>query len=520
MHEVSLGVSEKPNGLKVEWFEWKLGNEDNYFIFSIAALEEDDDDDDDDGEECEGRKRLQVSAHQASHTNYLLMRGYSYPGIVKLRNLNTNDNIVVESCIMNLKLRDTPAHHFFSDQNFPPLDLTKYGPSLLPPVLTRNILSPSSSPPTAEECERRLIQDGGYTAQDIEACAQIRRSLQEAGEKGLDARDLHRSHVHLLEPQSGRTRSLQQYLQDLQVEGQVVQVGSMGVRWVLMEHAEPWLLTVNCKQIPRSLLTGNRHSYLRTHHNIPFARKRCSTEVQREGVGPPAKRLAKDREKETDKETVDGSPGEVTEKPNEDQQPEQQNEKVDEGSGDKSMNLEEGKQAQPEHDGQKKLETEQGQSRPKRTRKCKFSDEKDQESFFLQSGSSDAEEKLSFISRPWRFIDGKVNRSVCKGILEAVLYHIMSRPGLTQQALLGHYKDTLQPLAVLEMVQALIDIGCVTKRTLVKQPKPSLFSRSAPTDSGTSGVTEEPDTVFYEPTISCCLRLCRVLPNDRHWNEC
>ena len=62
-------------------------------------------------------------------------------------------------------------------------------------------------------------------------------------------------------------------------------------------------------------------------------------------------------------------------------------------------------------------------------------------------------ENISFISRPWRLVDGKLNRQVCKGMLEAVLYHIMSRPGLTQQTLVEHYKDLLQPLAVLEIVQ-------------------------------------------------------------------
>ena len=50
-------------------------------------------------------------------------------------------------------------------------------------------------------------------------------------------------------------------------------------------------------------------------------------------------------------------------------------------------------------------------------------------------------------------VDGKLNRQVCKGMLEAILYHIMSRPGLTQQALAEHYKDVLQPMAVLDLVQ-------------------------------------------------------------------
>lgn len=46
----------------------------------MAALEEEDDDHYD-GEECDGRKKLEVKAHQASHTKYLMMRGYCCPGI-------------------------------------------------------------------------------------------------------------------------------------------------------------------------------------------------------------------------------------------------------------------------------------------------------------------------------------------------------------------------------------------------------------------------------------------------------
>lgn len=69
--------------------------------------------------------------------------------------------------------------------------------------------------------------------------------------------------------------------------------------------------------------------------------------------------------------------------------------------------------------------------------------------------------------------------------------------------------------------QALIDTGCVTKKTLVKTPKPSLFSRPVrPASSERKVRIEEPDCVFYEPTISCCLRLSQMLPNERHWNQC
>ncbi|XP_037545732.1 general transcription factor 3C polypeptide 1 [Nematolebias whitei] len=478
-------------------------------VKSMASLEGDDDDDEDGGEECEGKKRLQVSSHQASHTNYLLMRGYCSPGIVKVGTLSTNDNIVVESCILRLKLRDTPAHHCFIDQLSPSLNLTKCGPSLLPSIFTSFVRSPNSTPPSVEECERLFVQERGYTAQDIEACAQLRRSLDEAGENGLDADDVRRAHVHLQVPQSGRTRSLQQYLKDLQEGLQVVRVGSVGVRWVLMQHADPWLLTVNCKQLPQCHLTSERRPFLKSRHNIPFMRKRCSRELRRETEEPPAKTPAVDTEKVSDSVNTD-EPSTVTEIPDEE---EQQQETAD--GGDKPQSLE--KEEEVHTCSEEKMETEQRRETRRRTRSS-LDDKRAEEADSLPSGSADEEENVSFISRPWRFIDGKLNRPVCKGILEAVLFHIMSQPGLTQQALLEHYKHVLQPVAVLDLVQALVEMGCVTKKTLDKARKPSLFARSA-RQTKSEATLEEPDTIFYEPTLSCCLRLCQVLPNERHWND-
>lgn len=73
------------------------------------------------------------------------------------------------------------------------------------------------------------------------------------------------------------------------------------------------------------------------------------------------------------------------------------------------------------------------------------------------------------------------------------------------------------------LAQALIDMGCVTEKKLVKCPKPSLFSRSARAVAGPSEAKAEvvePQRVYYEPTLSCCLRLSQVLPNEHNWNLC
>ncbi|KAG7485330.1 hypothetical protein JOB18_008080 [Solea senegalensis] len=499
---------------------------------------EDDDDDEEDGEECEGGKKLKVKAHQASHTKYLMMQGFCRPGIVRIRNLNTSDNIVLESCIIKMQLRNTPSHHMFTMENSPPLDLNKCGPSLLPSFLTSSICVSSSSH-SIEECNSRLIEQRGYTPQDIEACAQIRRSLDEAGENGLYTRDLYQTYAHLVEPQSGRTRSLQMYMKDFQEEGQVLKVGAMGVHYVLIQHAEPWLLTINSKQ----------WSQTRSSNRLPFFKKRRRQGNRQETEEPPAKKAATEEKEEQDagEKSKDTTREEMND---EETQMENGQERTDEDGGERQGSLKEDgeKQTRQEHvkmgeeeageekvgEGEKEGDAKAGEEmeeveeeerqeekRQLRSRENRRNNEGVEDAHSPPTGISDVEENMSFISRPWRMVDGKLNRLVCKGMLEALLYHIMSRPGLTQQSLVEHYKDVLQPMAVLELVQALIEMGCVNERTLVKCPKPSLFSRSVHQARAemTEKKIEAPDTVFYEPSVSCCLQLCRVLPNERFWND-
>lgn len=62
-------------------------------------------------------------------------------------------------------------------------------------------------------------------------------------------------------------------------------------------------------------------------------------------------------------------------------------------------------------------------------------------------------ENICFIGRPWRGVDGDLNTPVCKGMMEAMLYHVMSKPGISESSLLQHYQGVLQPVAVLELLQ-------------------------------------------------------------------
>nr|XP_040041912.1 general transcription factor 3C polypeptide 1 isoform X1 [Gasterosteus aculeatus aculeatus] len=490
---------------------------DTSLVKSVGALEEEEDDDEDDAEECDGKKKLEVKS-QASHTKYLMMRGHRSPGIVKLRNLNTTDSIVVESCFVRLKLRDTPAHHLFPQERISPLDLRKSGVRQLPSVLTAfTRCSSSPSPGELQECHARLTQQRGYTAQDIEACVQLRSSLAAAGENGLDVGDLHRGHQHLEEPRAGRTRSLQKYMQDLEEEGQVSKVGGLGARWVLLQHADPWLLTVNSKHWSNSSTACDRLPFLQKGHKIPFLRKRSRREAPKEAGEPPAKKSPP--VEPAGEDGPGGTSGDATKEAlREEEQPGGQRERADQGGADESPNpeAEGGKPSPPGEDGERKAAETEGRRPERKLRRVRLKsiDGAGEEAAGSAAGADDPSNR-SFISRPWRMVDGNLNRQVCKFMLEAVMYHVMSRPGLTQQTLVEHYKDKLQPMAVLDLLQALIELGCVTRNTLSRPPKASLFSLAVHTTSAETPV-EDPGLVFYEPTISCLLRLGKAIPEERH----
>lgn len=472
----------------------------------MAALE-DEDDDEDENEEGD-RKILEVKAHQASHTKYLMMRGFCNPGIVKRRDLNTTDSIVVESCIVRLQLRNTPAHYLLPREEVP-LDLSKCGPSLLPPRLTS--INPSSAS-SAAECQFGLIQRG-YTQQDVEACSRLRSSLDAAGETGLDLQDLRQTHALLEEPQPGRSRTLLRYMKDLQEEGQVVRVGGLAVRWVLRQHAEPWFLTLQSKR-------AYCHPSSEEPKTRPGTRKRSRRDAPQE-TRRPAKRPAVDAgEAEQRKMPPDG-----TKKERRDEEELRGEEEEEGGNGDKWMNLgEEGGQQTPPEGGQKRDAAEEQDQIEGGVGEDEDEEEEEASSpAAAPSGAHEDSTVVSFISRPWRMVDGSLNRPVCKGMLEGVLCSIMSRPGITHQTLLEHYKAVLQPMALLELLEALVDMGCVLKKTLVKSAKPSLFSppaRPRPSTAEARPGMEDPGAVYYQPTLSCCLRLSQALPNERHWNYC
>lgn len=101
----------------------------------------DDDEEEEDLDEGSGTKRqsVEVKAHQASHTKYLLMRGYyTVPGMVSTRNLNPNDSIVVNSCQVKFRLRSTPAPTHLGPTGECPATVQVWGTPGVPGTLARH----------------------------------------------------------------------------------------------------------------------------------------------------------------------------------------------------------------------------------------------------------------------------------------------------------------------------------------------------------------------------------------------
>lgn len=59
----------------------------------------------------------------------------------------------------------------------------------------------------------RCVSALGYTPEDIQTVNDIRDAVQEEAEFGIDRQELCMSFIHLEEPENGRTRTLQQYIQ-------------------------------------------------------------------------------------------------------------------------------------------------------------------------------------------------------------------------------------------------------------------------------------------------------------------
>ncbi|KAI5091211.1 general transcription factor 3C polypeptide 1 isoform X2 [Silurus meridionalis] len=461
---------------------------DNEVVKSITKeLDEEDED--------EAGARFEVKAHQASHTNYLLMKGYFVPGIISLRNITSTEHIAVNACSLRIRLRNTHSHSLFTQTNsavFPALSLPSSVSHMIDwqHVVGRNFL---------EECVSML----GYTSEDLKAVQEVMVTVETGAEFGIDLQDLYRKCTHLQQVEKGRSKTLKDYIQDLLDCEKVLEVGAFSPRLVCMNFADEWLL--QCPKEPEEPVpqrapptTTDINPEASSSDNSPEAPptsrkpplKRPLDEAD-DDVVPPVKRSTIDAVT-TDTVEFDGDEGGVkTPLP-----PPPTSVKEDVVHSD---------DAPASHMSETSVTKDDNVTQSQGGEKAEISEQN----------------MLRFVARPWRAVDGSVNRPVCKGMLEALLLHIMTHPGVPEPTLLQHYSRVLQPLVILDLLKVLEELGCVTKRFTVKRPKVSLFSRPAiPKVKGHGEVGVMEDVVgFYEPTVDCSIRISKLFPHESSWNR-
>ncbi|KFQ15340.1 General transcription factor 3C polypeptide 1, partial [Leptosomus discolor] len=508
------------------------------------GLDDDDDDDDDLDDSSGGKRRIEVKARQASHTNYLLMRGYYAPGIVSMRNLSPSDNIVVNSCQVKVKLRCTPVPGRLSSPVSSLLDNMVVGVSCLPETFTR-LIKVQEENYEVDRFVQQCTEHYGYNPGDVAAILEIRNAIEATSHFGICKAELSKRFCSYEEVEPERSRSLEQYIQDLIEMQQVLEVGGHALRLVAIVFAKPWLLHSVClKNKPDDSDQQDADTALPDvqQDGLPSEPKRGEEPLrEEEQLGrdaqsvsdeePPRKRYVTDPV--TVKEALimgeetgflGGQTEHLADHP---------------VCAPDAVNVDAYKQQHKSCSEDKELEVETDELSTEHDKQIASLDqsasEQDDDLSYLQEnpgvskGSSVTDvsqaardracENVCFIGRPWRIVDGNLNKPVCKGMMEAVLYHIMTKPGITEGMLVQHYVGVLQPVAVLEILQGLETLGCIRRFYMKKPSLVSLFSQPVTEEQLNNPKLSETPTIYYEPTIDCTLRMGRVFPCEVNWNK-
>ncbi|XP_072839107.2 general transcription factor 3C polypeptide 1 isoform X1 [Pogona vitticeps] len=516
------------------------------------GLEEEEEDDDDNLEEGSTSKRpIEVKARQASHTNYLLMRGYYAPGIVSTRNLSPTDNIVVNSCQVKLRLRQVPAPDGLLAQEPTDLERMPVGVSCLPSSFTRQLSGWQREEEEEEEDPAKLrqaLQNRQYSPGDVAAALEVCAAIAAPAHFGVDRVNLARQFQHYEEASPGRARLLQHYLQDLLDLEQLLEVGGYSPRLVARRFAGPWLLHSAHPQ--EDFSTGLRGKD-KSPQGDPIEgssweergeglRRSPSPALAAEEPAGKRQRIAEEEQslevevafqspgpclEEVGRGPVFDAGGAETQARREGSGATQEPDWTEGCSGDpagkestpswgKETGVPPGQQpwdggtpAREPGDRNAALQEVPGSAREHSTGQAAWTEE------------GRAGETFCFVGRPWRIVDSSLNKPVCKGIMEGVLCHIMTKPGITEAALRHHYLGILQPVALLEILQGLESLGCIRKFHLKNQPATSLFSKPVLEEVITEPRLSETPTVFYEPCVDCTLKMGRVFPYELNWNK-
>ncbi|KAI8511588.1 General transcription factor 3C polypeptide 1 [Branchiostoma belcheri] len=419
-------------------------------------------------------------ATRSSRTKVLAARSGTAPAILSLRNLEPTDNIVINSCTINMRL---PRRLFHSEEhrnadNEDQLQTSSPAPMSLPNFLLTDPSASGQDPANNalpwDEFVSLCRQDFLYSDPDVQRLRDIYHYI-EAGE-GLGVR-----------------------LLDLQC----IEVGIHEPRLVTAEHCGPWFMH-SSRLVTMATSPGTDaasrpgtsrdvvDTVLHVTHTPQPAGSTSQTGGASEGTSGETLRNV-DGQTKPDQDSTNKSP------PN--------TEDADVTKDADTLPAEkDGKEGSME---ERKLRPRVAKTpTPGRRR-----DRSDSELHVqMQASKYGVYEPVAFLSRPWRAVDGSVNGRVLQNMLQGLLLLILQKPGISQAAVLRQIHTVMPGMAALQLLQMLESMGCITARHIRTAPKAKLFSEPVSLVEGIGDKAE----VYYEPTADAILRLIESIPPQDH----
>uniref|UniRef100_UPI00358F88C2 general transcription factor 3C polypeptide 1-like isoform X2 n=1 Tax=Myxine glutinosa TaxID=7769 RepID=UPI00358F88C2 len=543
--------------------------------------DEEDEDDEEEEEEYEGEKPKPrhssrswpiISAQLSSRVNYLLLRGCYMPGIGSVKGTNRSDNVVVNACQIRFGLRHSRAPYGLAPStdargNSYKVELAAAG---LPLWFKkkRNAIDQEC----AQNTEVEMTVNESITSASLSTT--VLSVVEQAGDIGLPLTALMQAVGFL-----GQIQELQDCVQDLLTQGALLEVGRSVPHLVCQSKARAWLIDLHRKQTAvHGSDIGESHSATKRCHNSdcdsPVSKRKVTAGNRAEDETPGNSAVDQQGPRTSEERVMDSQESFVLERIEElgKQLTEDAVTPVElPGNVCETSSLRD----KPEHDNPNTCTdvlTEEVEKRKESLARIL-------ESF---DASTLSDSQTSYIPRPWRIVDGTLNLPVCKGLLESLMYHIMTRPGITRRDLQNHYHLVLHPFILLEILKAvpesrrppngspspcvgsvnsrrrllpmrgpklspppahvpcptrvLEDAGCICKRHLLSCTRPSLFSQPTcprefslspkPVESPSStspsvALLGEPEscTTFYEPIVDGVLKLAQLFPTENYWSK-
>ncbi|XP_078676635.1 general transcription factor 3C polypeptide 1-like [Branchiostoma floridae x Branchiostoma belcheri] len=450
-------------------------------------------------------------ATRSSRTKVLAARSGTAPAILSLRNLEPTDNIVINSCTINMRL---PRRLFHSEEhrnthNEDQLQTSSPSPMSLPSFLLTDPSASGQDPannalPWAEFVSL-CRQDFQYSDPDIQRLRDIYDYI-EAGE-GLGVRLLDlQSKFHNAVQEGSKFRTDDHIHMLLRFE-MCIEVGIHEPRLVTAEHCGPWFMhssrlvtMATSPQTDATSRTGTSRdvvdTVLHVTHTPLSAGSTAQTGESSEGTSGETLR------------NVDGQT-----KPDQQLQADSTNKSLpDTGHADTTKDAD---TLPAEKDG-KEGSTEERRLRPrvaKTPTPGRRRDRSDSElQVQMQASKYGVYEPVAFLSRPWRAVDGSVNGRVLQSMLQGLLLLILQKPGISQAAVLRQIHTVMPGMAALQLLQMLESMGCITARHIRTAPKAKLFSEPV---SRVEGIGDKAE-VYYEPTADAIIRLIESIPPQDH----